>query len=92
MDRLMRPSFEVVCRVEVSASTPEQAAASVRDMLLDPEAVVHFNVHQIEYAAEPDEFFPNREHGWYAGFNTHGSRSASPVRPSEYFGWEQLRC
>ena len=41
--------FEVRFEVEVHASSPEQAAAIARDMMLDPDTQVHGGVHAFEY-------------------------------------------
>ena len=41
----MAEKFEVRFAVEVRASSPEQAAAIARDMLLDLDTELHANVH-----------------------------------------------
>jgi hypothetical protein len=62
------PRYEVVCSLEVYASTPEKAARVARDMMLDPESVIRVDAHLYTYNEAADDWFPNYRYGWSASF------------------------
>ena len=53
-----KAKFEVHFTVEAPASSPEQAAAIARDMLLDPDTWLHAEVRAFEYYEPAEDWFP----------------------------------
>lgn len=73
------PKFEVTWSVDINASSPEHAAMTARDMMLDAsEEVVLLDVRQYTYCEPADDYFPDLDHGWQARFED----TRDPVRPS----------
>jgi hypothetical protein len=87
--------FEVRFTVEVIASSPEQAATIAHDMVLDPDAPVHADVHAFEYYEPADDWFPCEDHGvsvWFGDVRfTYGGvikpYAGASVRPAECIEW-----
>lgn len=79
----MIPTFEVVCRIEVCASTPVRAATVARDLMMDPDGELRVDVHRIEWLKEAQDYFPNEKRGWDVRLE-----AASPVECVE---WIQSR-
>jgi hypothetical protein len=82
---LPRETYEVVFEIAVAASSPEKAAAKVRDMLLDPGLPINCDVYAIKYCAEAEDWFPDRDSGWQARFDQGG------VRPSKIVAWTTVK-
>jgi len=81
----MMQKFEVVLELEIKAETPEQAATIARDMMLNPDEELLFDVHPMSYDEAFDGYLPNRKVGWQARFEKRGS-----VRPSDMINWYTL--
>jgi hypothetical protein len=86
------PTYEVECKIEVRASSPEQAASIARDMMLDPDSRLFFHVYPFEYVEAAGESHPTGEHGWAAYFGDwHGKRAVDPVRPTDCVAWVRAK-
>lgn len=88
----MRPTFEVVCKIEVCASSPERAATTARDMMLDPHTELHVDVHPIEFLEAADDWIPNDDRGWSVWFGKpvrqlNFKPPDSVVQPCECIEW-----
>jgi hypothetical protein len=55
------PTYEVECKIEVRASSPEQAAIIARDMMLDPDARLCLDVYPFECIEAAGESYPTGE-------------------------------
>jgi hypothetical protein len=60
--------YEVRFHIDVYAHSPEKAAEIARDMLLDPDTELTANVHQYEYYAPAEDWFPRENEGVWAHF------------------------
>jgi hypothetical protein len=98
-----RAKFEVRFAIEVHASSPEQAAAIARDMMLDPDTQLHGEVRAFEYYEPGEAWFPCEDSGVSVYFGDTGSMThatyggdAKPyaggsVRPGHSVAWIRLK-
>jgi hypothetical protein len=70
--------------VEVKASSPEQAATTARDILLNTDIRVIADVFPFVYIEEAEEWHHTEVRGWWVEFD-------GAVRPSNTVEWERMK-
>ena len=76
-------TYTVQLEVEINAASPRQAATIARDMMLNPDVYLHFDVLPMVWIEGAEEYHPTDRRGWYASFE--GS-----VHPKDFFAWSTM--